>query len=260
MNSNKRRLAVTGAYNVRDLGGYPTAGGGKVRYRRFLRADSLHNLTSSDVELLLGYGVRTVIDLREPEEAAHEPGKLHGIPGVTVHQVPVLAALAPALGGVLPTNLAETYLLCIRHCTTALRTVFELMGKAPEGGVLFHCAVGKDRTGIVAALLLELAGVPRAPILDDYAASGVFLQPLVERLVGQYAQDPATGVHPDFLICDPRNMERLLDALEGEHGGAEGYLRGIGIHEETIVRLRERILCGEVSAERGRQLAALPGS
>jgi protein-tyrosine phosphatase len=258
VNSNIQRLSVTGAYNLRDLGGYPAPGGRSVCYGRFLRSDSLHDLTSSDVDLLLDYGVRTVIDLREKEEAALEPGRLHGIPGVTVHEVPILAALAPALGGSLPANLADTYLLCTRHCTSALRTVFQLMGNAAGGAILFHCAVGKDRTGIVAALLLELAGVPREAILEDYAASGVFLKPLVERLVRQYARDPSTGVHPDFLICDPRNMERLLESLDREHGGAEAYLRTVGVPGEVLSRLRERILCTREAAGRRRHPAALP--
>jgi len=110
----------------------------------------------------------------------------------------------------------------------------------------------------VAALLLELAGVPRAFVLEDYAASGVFLRPLVERLVRQYEQDPATGVPPDFLICDPRNMELLLNTLERDHGGAEPYLRAIGVSEGALARLRERILCEDSPAGGHRQPAALP--
>jgi protein-tyrosine phosphatase len=260
MNPNFTRLPLAGAYNVRDLGGHPSTGGGSVCYGRFLRGDSPHNLTDADIRLLLDYGVRTVIDLREPEEAAQDPGRLHGVSGVRVHQVPLLAELAPALGGVLPSELGETYLLCARHCTAALKRVFELLAAEDRGAVLFHCAVGKDRTGIVAALLLELAGVPRKAVLADYAASGSFLKPLVEQLARQHEQDPATGVHPDFLICDPGNMARLLESLEREHGGAGPYLRSLGLSQETLQRLRERALCEQAPSEPHRELAGCPSS
>ena len=259
MYQSLRRLSLTGAYNVRDLGGYRSLAGGSVCYGRFLRGDSLHDLTDGDVDLLLDYGVRTVIDLREPGESMQEPGRLNGDSGVVVHHVPLLAALAPALGGTLPTNLGETYLLCSRHCTTAIRAIFELLAGA-DGGVLFHCVVGKDRTGIVAALLLELAGVPREAILADYAASGAFLQPLVERLVRQYELDPATGVHPDFLVCEPANMARLLDTLNHEHGGAESYLRNLGVSEGALERLKSRILCEQAVMRPTGTLAASPVS
>jgi len=260
MTSTMRRLSLSGAYNVRDLGGYDTEKGGKVCYGRFVRADSLHGLTDADVRLLLDYGVRTVIDLREPGEAAQNPGRLDGIPGVKVHRVPLLAALAPALGGEFPTDLGETYVLCARHCHSALRQVFELLAEAADGVSLFHCMVGKDRTGIVAALLLELAGVPRESILADYAASGSFLQPLVHRLVGDYRQDPRTGVHPDFLICDPRNMQLLLDALGSEHGGAAGYLRSIELSQDALDRLKAGLVCDHASLERRPELAGTPRS
>jgi protein-tyrosine phosphatase len=254
MQANIKRLPLTGAYNVRDLGGYGPAGGGTTCYGSFLRGDSLHELTDADIGKLFDYGVRTVIDLRELEEAKLQPGRLNGLPEVTVHHVPLLAALAPALGGALPTDLGETYVLCARHCTAALKRVFELLARSEVGGVLFHCAVGKDRTGIVAALLLELAGVPREVVLSDYSASEVFLRPLVERLIRQHRQDPATGVHPDFLICDPKNMERLLDTLRSDYGGAESYLRAIGLSDQALERLKRRSVCPQAAAEGPREL------
>ena len=255
MIQNIRRLTLTGAHNVRDLGGYAAGESGRTVYGRLLRADSLHDLTDRDVRLLLDYGVRTIVDLREPGEAAQSPGRLDASLGVRVHQVPLLAALAPALGGALPTDLGDTYVLCARHCHAALRRVFELLAAAVEGAALFHCMVGKDRTGVVAALLLGLVEAPREAILADYAASGPFLQPLVDRLVADYRRDPTTGVHPDFLVCDPANMARLLDTLREEHGGAEAYLRGIGVPARSLDRLKANLLGASPAPEPAHELA-----
>ena len=91
--------------------------------------------------------------------------------------------------------------------------------------------------------------------LADYAASGPFLQPLVGRLVAEYRRDPATGVHPDFLICDPANMARLLDTLRDEHGGAEAYLRGIGVSARSLDRLKANLLGASPAPEPVHELA-----
>jgi protein-tyrosine phosphatase len=259
MKRHSRKLRLEGASNVRDLGGYATGTAGATRWNACLRGDSLHRLTPADIKALLDHGVRTVIDLREPIEAEKEPSRLRGVPGVTVHQVPLLATLSPALGGAgLPIDLGELYVLCLRHGGVALKRVFELFGADGGGAVLFHCAVGKDRTGVVAALLLDLLGVSRKQILEDYTASGENLAVLAAELVRRYERNPAEGVHPDLLRCNPRNMERMLDVLQAEYGGAAGYLRRAGVSEETLSAVRARAMCGgdEAPAASNRRAAA----
>ena len=188
--------------------------------------------------------MRTVIDLREEGEVVRWPSRLSGLAGVTIHQVPLLAELAPAMAGrVLPNDLGEIYVLCLRHGGGAFQRIFEILGAAGRGVVLFHCAVGKDRTGVVAALLLSLLGVPRRVILEDYLASERNLRPLLLELARQYAEDPATGTHPDLLRCLPTNMERMLDVLQQEYGGAAAYLRGAGVPEATLLAIREGAAC-----------------
>jgi protein-tyrosine phosphatase len=237
----ERRLPLEGACNVRDLGGYGVEGGAATRWNRFLRGDSLHRLTRKDVRILLDYGVRTVIDLRDPPERRAEPSRLEGIAGIAVHKVPLLAELSLP-GGRIPTDLGEMYVLCLRRGAKALRRVFEILGAEHGGAALFHCAVGKDRTGVVAALLLNLAGVGRQAILEDYAASEANIKPLVEQWSRQYLENPDTGWHPDLLSCRPQNMERMLDFLEEQYGGAAGYLRRAGLEEQTLLAIRARML------------------
>jgi protein-tyrosine phosphatase len=249
-----RKIPLEGAWNMRDLGGLPIVSGGSTCRNRYLRGDSLANLSEADVRLLLERGVRAVIDLREPGEAAAQPSRLLDCPGVRVHSVPLFGDLNP-IGSTLPTQLGDLYLLCLRHGGPALRRTFELLaGPAPgledgpvpgledeQGAVLFHCAVGKDRTGIVAALLLELAGVPRPVIVEDYLDSGLNLKQLVDKWIAQYESDPDTGYHPDLLHCLPQNIERLLDALAVTYGGAAAYLRGAGVSDAMLERIRRRL-------------------
>jgi protein-tyrosine phosphatase len=250
-----RKIPLEGAWNVRDLGGLPTLSGGSTCRNRYLRGDSLANLSEADVRLLLERGVRAVIDLREPGEAAAQPSRLLDRPGVRVHPVPLFGDLNP-IGSALPTQLGDLYLLCLRHGGPALRRTFELLaGPAPrledgpaaagledeQGAVLFHCAVGKDRTGVVAALLLDLVGVTRKAIVEDYLDSGVNLKQLVDKWIAQYESDPDTGYHPDLLHCLPQNIERLLDALAETYGGAAAYLRGAGVSDAALERIRRRL-------------------
>jgi protein-tyrosine phosphatase len=243
MRQLERRLPLEGACNVRDLGGYEIDGGGSTRWNRFLRGDSPHRLTASDVRILLDYGLRTVIDLREPAERRVEPSRLEEVAGLTAHRVPLLAELFPFLpGGRLPMDLGELYVLCLRYGAPALRRTFEILGRERRGAALFHCAAGKDRTGVVAALLLDLAGSPRQAILEDYTASEANMKPFIEQWLRQYREDPTAGWHPDLFSCRPQNMERMLDLLHDEYGGAAGYLRRAGLEERTLRALRMRML------------------
>jgi protein-tyrosine phosphatase len=253
MSCASRKLPLEGAWNVRDLGGYRTATAGITRRNTYLRGDSLANLSDADVRLLTSLGVQTVIDLREPIEASAQPSRLLGVRSVKVHQVPLFAELRP-LGGKFPTELGVLYVLCLEQGSGALRRTFELLAAA-EGAVLFHCAVGKDRTGIVAALLLELVGVPRPAILEDYMASEANLKSMVGTWIAQYEEDPATGYHPDLLHCLPQNMERLLDFLAGQYGGAEAYLRQAGVSEAALQTIRSRLAPGEAGDEARRAAA-----
>ncbi len=252
MNRPTRRLQLEGALNVRDLGGYEAADGRLTCWKKYLRGDSPHKITERDARVLLDYGVRTVIDLREAGEVVQWPSRMAGLAGVTVHHVPLLAELMPAMAGaMLPNDPGEIYVLCLRHGGGALKRIFEILGAGGGGVVLFHCAIGKDRTGVVAALLLSLLGTPRRVILEDYAASDENLRPLVSELASLYAEDPATGTHPDLLRCLPANMERMLDVLHSEYGGAAAYLRGVGVAENTLLTIREEAACRPVAQTDG---------
>ncbi len=239
------RVALKGARNVRDLGGYPIASGGKVRRWKLFRADALAELSDTDVSVLLGLGLRTVIDLRDPEEIAAAPDVGGLLDAVECHRIPLLAGLADGERlDETPATLGDFYVLGARYCARQFRDVFTIIAGHTEGALLFHCTAGKDRTGMVAALLYGLVDVSRAAILADYRISGVYLSAVIERLRVHIREMYGRDGREDFLSSDRIHMERFLDFVYDEYGGAEGYLRFCGVDRSAIAALKELLVGG----------------
>lgn len=236
-----RHLPVAGTYNVRDLGGYLIQGG-ETRWRRLLRADGLHRLDAEGMATLVGAGVTTVIDLRHADELAHQPNPFGSNPAVRYHNVSLFDRLAPATGpgGDL---LLELYKLALAQRQDAIATVLTTIAEAPEGVVLFHCTAGKDRTGIVALLLLALAGVEETLIVEDYAQTAAMIAPMIEEIIAQAAARGAdVAAFRPLLAAEPATMVATLAHLSEQYGSARDYLKTIGLGDATIARLHDRLV------------------
>ncbi len=239
---DQRHLKLAGALNVRDLGGYAIAGGGSTQWGRVLRAASLHKLGRAELDWLAGRGLATVIDLRRAGELEEAPNPFSRFDGVAYHHVSLFDRLAP-LDMVGSTNrLLDLYRIALDERRAEFARVLTLIAEAPDGAVLFHCAAGKDRTGLVAAILLLIAGVDRDLIVEDYAMTGPLIAPMLDELVEQARQKgfDLAGFR-ELLTCEPATMAGALDALDTVHGGVEPYLARIGLSEETVRRLRLRL-------------------
>ena len=239
-----RHLPINGTFNVRDLGGY-AAGAGETRWRRLLRADALHRMDDAGVAEMLAAGVTTVIDLRHGDELIHQPNPFQGHAQVRYHNVSLLEGLAPDLmseGDVL----LELYKLALLQRQPALAEVLRIIADAPPGAVLFHCTAGKDRTGIVAALLLAIAGVEVALIVEDYTLTASMIAPIVADITaGAVARGADPAGFARLLSSEPATMVATLAFIEAEFGSVALYLHHIGLDERTIERLRHRLL-GEI--------------
>ncbi len=250
MHDPRRVIPLSGAHNVRDLGGYDADGGAGARtqWRRFLRADGLHNLSAGDIDHLQEEGLRTVIDLRSTAERAAEPNPFEGIDEIGYHPLALFDALAPAGGrpaeAPKPADpLLEFYLTALHQRGAAIAAVMDQMAVAPEGAVLFHCTAGKDRTGIIAALLLSLAGTPEDQILADYAMTKHRIATLVAHFLQvAEAQGSDVAAYRPMLDCRPETMQAMLDDLRRHHGGATGYLGSIGLSGGTARSLHDRLV------------------
>lgn len=258
MNELTRWIELEGAANVRDLGGLATTDGGRTRFGRILRSDNLQGLTAGDVDRLVGeLKLRRVVDLRSgPEVALEGPGPLVSAPEVTVHHLTLFAE-----GGtytdveadrVLPwqerssSDLEELrvtgfYWGYLRDRPDAVVQALRVMA-ADDGATVVHCAAGKDRTGVLCALALEVAGATRSEIVADYVATGERLERILVRLRGSdtYRADLDTRPASDHM---PRAeyMEQFLGVLDSRFGGPMEWLAQNGWTAEDTATLRSRL-------------------
>ncbi|MBB6100129.1 protein-tyrosine phosphatase [Deinobacterium chartae] len=242
MTETTRRLALEGSLNIRELGGHRTLSGQRVRPQRLLRGDSLHRLTPEAQQQLLEYGLTTVLDLRQPDELQQAPSVFAQHGRVTYLNLPLFAALAPEQLGQGNQDLPALYCLTLDHCHAAIRRALTEIERA-DGTVLFHCAVGKDRTGLLAALLLGALGVSEQDIIADYAVSARNLEPQFAPLLAQAAARGEDLQHLQHISrSDPEFMEHTLEHLRRTYGGIEGYYHFLGLDAGFITSLRSRFL------------------
>jgi len=224
--------------NARDLGGYPTTDGAVTRRRSLLRADDLAQLTPEGLQALADYGIETVLDLRWPEEIATAPSPVPPrLPRVRYVSVSLLAD-TPQDWGALGGYCAKEQWKCtvLERVRPRLRLALSAIASAGPGPLLFHCVAGKDRTGVIAALLLALAEVVPQAIAADYAASTGNLR---DAYLRRYRDgDPAAII--EAVRCPEQAVYNMLDYLE-RAGGIRAYLAGIGLDSAEIDRLRARL-------------------
>ena len=224
--------------NARDLGGYPTVDGAVTKRRSLLRADDLAQLSPEGLRALAAYGVGTVLDLRWPEEIAAAPSPVpRQLPGVHYVSVSLLAENA-ADWGALGRSCAKEHWKCtvLERLRPRLNRALAVIAAAGPDPLLFHCVAGKDRTGVIAALLLTLAEVVPSSIAADYTSS---TRNLRDAYLRRYRDaDPAAIV--EIVRCPEEAVYNMLGYLD-RAGGIRAYLRAIGLSETEIGRLRARL-------------------
>lgn len=234
MQQANRPYPLKVANNLRSLGGY-AADGGVTRNGVAFRADGLTDLPAEDIKAIAQLGIDTVIDLRSAEECQRKQNSLKDVQGMRYAHVPLLDGIFS--DGETPSTLAALYVAILDHMQSGVAKALREVLNA-KGGAVFHCSAGKDRTGVVAMLLLSLAGVPRETIVADYAATHGYME---KRFAAMRAE--ADESMPDFLFrSDPENMETALDHLQAAYGGILPYLNRIGLSEEEIRALKKKLL------------------
>lgn len=242
MRKDGTRLLLDGVVNLRDVGGYEGKNGRFIHPQTLLRADCLHRLPPASQQALINYGLRSVIDLRRNVEIIHEPNVFARSTHVAYHHLPLYNEWEE-LAAERPRDLAHMYTLMLDNCQPAFHNLFTLLSQPGAFPALVHCKVGKDRTGVVIALLLDLAGVPAANIVADYALSRPYLTPLLPEL-RQEAQQLGYDMayYESLLHSDPASMRFMLSHLDQQYGGAAGYLAHIGLTSNQIAFLHQALI------------------
>jgi protein-tyrosine phosphatase len=238
-----RHIALRNSHNIRDVGGYPTKDGGRIRRRAVLRGDSPHRLEADEQELLLEYGLRAVIDLRGEAEVEERPSVFEEPSQIQYWNIPLYdEALRGRMDDLSPT-LHQVYELLLDHAQERFRRVLALSADPENQALLVNCAFGKDRTGLVIALLLGLAGVPDEIIVEDYALTEKFIRPLIHESL-EYAAEQGKDLeeYEVNLHAIPDAMEHALDHIHARYDGYRGYGRAIGLSDGEINRIRSALL------------------
>ena len=245
-----RVLPLNGLVNARDLGGYATKSGGVTKFGRFIRHEVPVGLTESDLVLLKEYNVTDSIDLRSTKEATSRKSELASVPWIHYSNIAMdsrQAASGAAMRIEEFVRWGEFYIRMTDKNDEWLRSVLTTMAEAP-GAVMFNCTTGKDRTGIISALLLGLAGVSDEDIIADYCLSQVYMRSkyleLCKTLPPMMLSDGTEWEydldHP-FFQTSPDNMAVLLNHLYKNYGNIEGFIKNCGISDEIIEKLRQKL-------------------
>ncbi|MFN0026783.1 MAG: tyrosine-protein phosphatase [Acidimicrobiales bacterium] len=242
-----RHIGCDGVFNLRDLGGYVAQDRRRVRWRVLFRADGLHRVTGHQ-PALAALGWNTVIDLRtlaEREVSTYSPDAAEGLHFPVLHELWDAEALAEEAHHPVPFLIAR-YLEMAEHGAEAIAGAIAVLTSPPRLPAVFHCSAGKDRTGVVAALVLSALGVDVGTVAADYHLSAASMDRLV---VWINATQPEAAErmarHPKaFRACPPEAMSGFLQQLSHRHGSTEGYLRHIGVTSATLAGLRAALLDG----------------
>lgn len=238
----QRHLPLEGTHNFRDAGGYPTRDGASVRWRTIFRSDSLHALTPLGQQAFRKLGIRCQVDLRAHMEVEPYPSVFATATDLTYTHLP----LAIDSGKNIPRadTLEELNIKLLDHAGHSIGRIMTRLAEPGAMPAVVNCVAGKDRTGLLIGLLLDLAGVDEATIVDDYVLTGVHAKDLLAQILelqagvfGRSREEMAK-----LMECRADVMAGTLEYLHANYGDAAGYMRTIGMQAETVAALRAALV------------------
>lgn len=244
----ERRIDVAGTFNFRDVGHYETSDGRRTRPGVLYRSGAIH-----DLAVLGALGVRSVIDLRSASDVQRDAGPMGALREHAEVRRVARPLLPRQIDGSPPYEWlndrygsgisAERYLAYIEVGADNVRAVFQHLAGPEAFPAVVHCTAGKDRTGVIVALVLDLLGVQRDTIVEDYAHSNAAIPDLLRHLAGDRVQVEELSESDLFRYGAPAAvMDGFLDGLYSEHGSARAYLEQIGVDRSVFAALEDALL------------------
>lgn len=248
----RRLVSLDAVHNFRDLGGYPAGGGRSTKWRTLFRADGLYRLTAADLDVVRQLSLRTVLDLRTEEELdlrGRFPFEYHP---VTFHHVPVMDSTWSGMPQIEVTDrdpaefLEWAYLDMLATSPERFARAFEHLCEPEVLPAVFHCAAGKDRTGVLAMMVLGALGVPDDVIVADYALTAEGMQRMHEwaRREAPELSERMKDTPSAFLAAVPEAMQRVLRVVNERHGSVREMVLHLGVAPASIERLEASMLDG----------------
>ncbi len=256
-NTFQRRLNLEGAPNIRDLGGYATTDGGTTRWGRILRAGRLSSLTPADKATLQAFDLRVICDFRREDEYLKDVTDLEHFADAVIHNLAITPgdhsrsmADNSQFDQVSGDQMFQWMMMINRelalHQQATYRRMFELLLNTEDGGFLFHCSAGKDRTGFAAALILAALDVPRETIMEDYLLTAQYYPPKgeIEYLAGKYMDNPSDldlGVFQALMDTREEYLSAAFQAIDENYDSLDHYLAselGVGKAERQVLKSR----------------------
>ncbi len=251
----QRTIVFDGIPNCRDLGGLRNTAGQTIRRGRLLRAAHLHMASRRDLRRLAGeYRLTLLVDLRTPYERAQKPDRLPQ--GVTALTLPIFDEVTAGItredgtpAPLIVPDMRALYRIMVRrdNCRAALGQALRAIMSQEEGAVLWHCTAGKDRCGLVSALLLTALGADRETIMDDYLLTNKTAAPEAERyyreLLSDGIEEHRAAAVRDVFLAREDYLLGAFEEIDTAFGGGDAFLRrGLGLPETALARFRERML------------------
>jgi protein-tyrosine phosphatase len=241
-----RRIPLGGTYNFRHVAGYPAADGGRIADRALWRSDALHALDDEGRRVLRDLPLRTVIDLREDSQRGERPDLVDGV-GARLVAVPVYAGVFPShdsrgAEALRDGDLSGSYLYLVRECGPRIAQVAACLAEPGALPAVVHCTGGKDRTGVVIAVVLSALGVPDDVIVADFVLSESYLDDSFVAAVRESGEASPTLGDRAIRGADPAWIIGALDEVRELHGDAATYLVDHGLAPDALGALRQALI------------------
>jgi protein-tyrosine phosphatase len=252
---SERRVPLEGSVNFRDLGGYETVDGRRVKWGLVFRSDNLGRLTDRDVAFLQRMGIRLVCDFRTVAEAKKLPDQFPRDGRAKYLHLPIRhGEFDPAdtferiqkgdIEWMTEEFMIKGYIKNIDNFAPVWSTLFKCLSDRSSRPIVFHCTGGKDRAGVCAALILLTLGVPEETVITDHGLSNVYITGVLEKI---YARIRSAGVDPrqvsSYFTAPQNAIVAFIDHIRQTYGSAAGYLRKkAGIEQKVIDQLKKDLL------------------